>query len=55
MGLEYIYYDHFGLDFPDIHKYDKDIFYAWFVLQHFRGYKPFITKLDIAGEIKGII
>ena len=55
MGLEYIYYDHFGLDFPDIHKYDQDIFYVWFVLQHFRGYKPFITKLDIVGELKGTL
>ncbi len=53
MGLEYIYYDHFGLDYPDIQKFDKDIFYAWFVLQHFKGYKPFITKLDIVGELKG--
>lgn len=53
MGLEYIYYDHFGLDYPDIQKYDKDIFYSWFILQHFRGYKPFITKLDIVGELKG--
>jgi uncharacterized protein (TIGR03034 family) len=53
MGLEYIYYDHFGLDYPDIQKYDKNIFYSWFVLQHFRGFKPFITKLDIVGELKG--
>lgn len=53
MGLEYIYYDHFGLDYPDIQKYDKNIFYSWFVLQHFRGYKPFITKLDIVGEFRG--
>ncbi|MGG5210693.1 DUF3289 family protein [Chryseobacterium sp. MIQD13] len=53
MGLEYVYYDHFGLDYPDIQKYDKDIFYSWFILQHFRGYKPFITKIDIVGEFKG--
>ncbi|WP_426485420.1 DUF3289 family protein [Flavobacterium sp. 2] len=55
MGLEYINYDHFGLDFPDIHKYDQDIFYASFVLQHFKNYKPFITKIDIVGELKGIL
>lgn len=55
IGLEYVYYDHFGLDFPDIHKYNQDIFYAWFVLQHFRNYKPFITKIDIVGELKGIL
>lgn len=53
MSLEYIYWDHFGLDYPDIQKYDNDIFYSWFVLQHFRGYKPFLTKIDIVGEIKG--
>ncbi|TRW25665.1 DUF3289 family protein [Flavobacterium zepuense] len=53
MKLEYIYYDHFGLDYPDIQKYDKSIFYSWFVLQHFKGYKPFITKLDIVGPLNG--
>jgi hypothetical protein len=44
--LRFDFYDHFGLDFPDIEKYDNDIFIAWFVLQHFRGYKPFITKIS---------
>jgi uncharacterized protein (TIGR03034 family) len=53
MELEYIYYDHFGLDYPDIQKYDKNIFYSWFVLQHFRGYKPFITKINIVSNLKG--
>lgn len=53
MKLEYIYWDHFGLDYPDIQKFDKDIFYSWFVLQHYKGFKPFITKLDIAEELKG--
>jgi len=53
MKLNYIYWDHFGLDFPDIQKFDKDIFYSWFVLQHFRGYKPLTTKIDIVGELKG--
>ncbi|WP_136668426.1 DUF3289 family protein [Flavobacterium sp. H122] len=42
--LRFEFYDHFGLDYPDIQKYDYDIFIAWFILQHFRGYKPFITK-----------
>ena len=50
--LEYIYWDHFGLDYPDIQKYNKDIFFAWFVLQHFKGYQPFITKIDI-GSLRG--
>lgn len=53
MGLRYLYFDHFGLDYPDIQKYDHDIFYAWFVLQHFKGYKPFITEIDLTGELKG--
>lgn len=53
MRLEYVYYDHFGLDYPDIQKFDKSIFYSWFVLQHFRGYKPFITKLEITGPLNG--
>jgi len=44
--LHFEFYDHFGLDYPDIEKYDNDIFMAWFVLQHFRGYKPFITKIS---------
>lgn len=51
--LEYIYWDHFGLDYPDIQKYNKDIFFAWFVLQHFKGYQPFITKIDIIGSLRG--
>jgi hypothetical protein len=45
--LNFIYYDHFGLDYPDIAKFDNDIFYSWFVLQHFKGFKPFITKISI--------
>ena len=59
--LDFIYYDHFGLDYPDIEKrrpptiecgghslisWEHDIFYAWFVLQHFRGYIPFITRVS---------
>lgn len=39
-------YDHFGLDFPDIEKFVLGAgFRAWYVLQHVRGYKPFITKM----------
>jgi hypothetical protein len=47
MSLEIIYWDHFGLDYPDIHKFSNDIFSAWFILQHFRSFKPLITKIDI--------
>ena len=43
-------FDHFGLDYPDIEKYDNDIFIAWFILQHFRGYKPFITKISFTSK-----
>lgn len=52
--LDFIYYDHFGLDFPDLEKkrapspwiaWDHNVFWEWFVLQHFRGYVPFITKV----------
>lgn len=54
VSLEFIYYDHFGLDYPDLEKkrnpspwiaWDHNIFWEWFVLQHFRGYVPFITKV----------
>ena len=44
--LHFDFYDHFGLDYPDIEKYDNDVFIAWFVLQHFRDYKPFITRVS---------
>lgn len=48
--LEYTLYDHFGLDAPDIYKFDQQIFYVWFILQHFRGFKPLITKMKINRE-----
>lgn len=48
--LYFNFYDHFGLDYPDIEKYDYDIFIAWFILQHFRGYKPFITKVSFTSK-----
>ena len=43
-------YDHFGLDAPDIDDSKLavsllDGFYAWYILQHMRGYKPFITEV----------
>ncbi len=44
---EIILWDHFGLDFPDMEKFSDTHqgFVAWFILQHFRGYRPFITKV----------
>lgn len=53
--LEYTLYDHFGLDAPDIHKFDKEIFYVWFILQHFRGFKPLITQMKINREYPMIV
>lgn len=44
-------FDHFGLDYPDIEKYDYDIFIAWFILQHFRGYKPYYNQNIIYKQI----
>lgn len=52
MSLDIIYWDHFGLDYPDIHKFSNDIFSAWFILQHFRSFKPLITKVAISHKFK---
>lgn len=50
-------WDHFGLDLPDIQPGKVagylDGFRAWFILQHFLGYKPFITKITFTKEFKG--
>ncbi len=32
-----------------------EVFVCWFVLQHLRGYKPFITKMTFTKEFKGNI
>jgi len=53
-NLVYTLYDHFGLDWPDIVKhgerhtpqyYTGDFFKAWYILQHYRSAKPFITEM----------
>jgi hypothetical protein len=50
--VKFIIYDHFGLDPADItgwEKLDKALlagFRAWFLLQHVRGYRPFVTKIE---------
>jgi LysM repeat protein len=52
-------YDHFGLDRPDLEENIWklkvfamfDGFRAWFILQHLRGYKPFITVVENQYEI----
>lgn len=43
--LRYYLYDHFGLDANDIIEHNKEIFIAWFILQHFYGVKPFINEV----------
>jgi hypothetical protein len=30
-----------------------EVFVCWFILQHLRGYKPFITKMTFIREFKG--
>jgi hypothetical protein len=50
-------WNHFGLDVKDIEIYKLagylDGFRAWFLLQHFRGYKPFITKITFEKDFDG--
>ena len=48
-------WDHFGLDKPYLEKFYSygAGFRAWFVLQHLKGYKPFLTKITFEKEFKG--
>ena len=45
------FWDHFGLDISDMEKKFNampsvnEVFICWFILQHLRGYVPFITKI----------
>ncbi|RZJ89070.1 MAG: DUF3289 family protein [Chryseobacterium sp.] len=54
-------WDHFGLDLPDMEKKFNiipsvgEVFVCWFILQHLRGYKPFITKITFTREFTGNI
>ncbi|MWB96620.1 DUF3289 family protein [Flavobacterium sp. GA093] len=56
---EVILWDHFGLDLPDLQKIFniiplvKDVFVCWFILQHLRGFKPFLTKLKFEKKFSG--
>ena len=45
-------YNNFGLDKPDIEKKFgyMEGFRAWFILQHVRGYKPFVTVIEFDVE-----
>lgn len=48
-------WDHFGLDLPDMQKFYSygAGFRAWFLLQHHRGFKPFLTKMVFTNEFSG--
>ncbi|NOQ70875.1 MAG: DUF3289 family protein [Crocinitomix sp.] len=51
--INLIMYDHFGLDETDPTEYTYDVFESWFVLQHNRGFQPFITRVVIPLTISG--
>lgn len=60
--LEYTFYDHFGLDWDDIVKHGSDripqyhtgdFFKAWYILQHYRSAKPFISEIKNSVYIGG--
>ncbi|HFE47711.1 MAG TPA: DUF3289 family protein [Chromatiaceae bacterium] len=62
--LHYTFYDHFGLDWEDILKHGDDRlpkyhtgdqFKAWYILQHYRTAKPFITEMSRKVYISGRI
>lgn len=53
-NIKLVLYDHYGLDTPDLTQgnggYRTNFaagFMAWYILQHGRGYKPFIVRMDI--------
>ena len=56
-----ILWDHFGLNLTDMEKVFNIIpsvgetFVCWFILQHLRGYKPFITKIAFEKEFSGTL
>lgn len=52
--------DHFGVDLKDIEEKQDDFKYgvgftAWWILQHRKGYKPFITQVNIKCKISGVL
>ncbi len=61
--IHYTFYDHFGLDWEDILKHGGDMipqyhtgdfFKAWYILQHYRSAKPFITEVKLHVAVSGI-
>lgn len=41
-------FDHYGLDWKDVQKFKNKHtgFSSWYILQHVRGYKPFLTCME---------
>lgn len=61
--LHYTFYDTYGLDWEDILKHGNDripqyqtgnCFKAWYILQHYRNAKPFITEMNVTRSISGL-
>ncbi len=59
-NVHYTLYDHFGLDWADIRKHGDDHiplpstgngFKAWYILQHYRSAKPFLTRISITERL----
>ena len=45
-------YDHYGLDRADVDKNDWHVgFKAWYILQHVRGYRPFLTCMECVVDV----
>ena len=45
-------YDNYGLDKADVDKFNWKGFRAWYVLQHVKGYRPFLTCMECVVEVK---
>lgn len=61
--LHYTFYDTYGLDWDDVLKHGNDripqyqtgnCFKAWYILQHYRNARPFITEMNINRPISGL-
>lgn len=48
-------YDNFGLDQPDVEKVYSWLigFRSWYILQHMKNYKPFITTIELEETFEG--
>lgn len=62
--INYIFYDHFGLDDNDVSNSQWYLAYteqfgAWYVLQHYQGcagqHKPFVSYMRISSDFSGTI